>query len=561
MLNVYRPVKFGLLIFALLMTACGVKTPKILTIDPKLAVIGQNLTIMGDDFGNERGESFVTIGGVSPTLSSYVEWSNNKIVVRIPDFGESGLVYVHRKTKMSNPVLFPALRSIPEFPKSQISYLPVITEVRPVSAAIGQLIVIQGNGFGSTRDKSAVYFSWAAESPTSAPAEVSAPSLIEVRGESGAYESWNEHEIRVRVCDGAASGVVQIFTPRGKSNTMPFEISPKPGIKAIRDKRTYSITYSVDVRVENAVPPNNMYLWCPVPPSTASQLNKETLSSNITPFIEDYRGVALYRFTGLESGDEKRLSVSYLVDVYSVETQIQMNLVKPYADSPVRKTWTLPTAFVPSDDPAIKETAKKLTANERNPYLKAYAIYKWFVNEFTVSANNTFETIQQTLLDKKAGPYEAAMLYCALCRAAGIPAIPIAGVLCIKTGRALPHYWVEFWIDDFGWVPVDPSLGAGAVPGNTVGSGAEFSLDFMAAADALFKIRNDYKSYYFGNVDNQHLAFSYGETTLSQIDVRGHTSSREANYALQNIWEETSNSIEAYSSHWSDINITGIYLN
>jgi transglutaminase-like putative cysteine protease len=558
MFNVYRMAKTGLL---LLLAACGTETPKILTIDPKLAVTGQHLTILGEFFGDEQDESFVTIGGVSPTLSSYIEWTDNKIVLRTPDFGESGLVYVYKKDKKSNPVLLPALRSIPEFPKSSVSYAPVITQVRPASAAIGDLIVIQGSGFGGAPGNGAVCFTWAAESPASVPTGVSAPPLIKALGR-GAYESWTEHEIRVRVCDGAASGAVQVLTPRGVSNTAPFEVIASPGSKTIRDKRTYSISYSVDVRVEDAEPPNNMHLWRPVPVSTASQLNKEKLSDSVEPFIEDYMGVSLYKFTGLRSGDEKQISVSYLVDVYSVETLVQPDLVKPYADSPAMD-WTLPSAFVPSNDAAIKETAENICRRINNPYRKAYAIYEWFVDEFQVAAGNTPLSLQQALLEKKAGPYEAAILYSAVCRAAGIPAIPVAGVLCPKIGGAIPHYWVEFWIDGLGWVPVDPFLGAGAVPGNSSGtaSALEFTPDISLSPDKAFRLRDDHKTYYFGNMDNQHLAFSYGETTLSQIDARGRTARSEANYALQNIWEEAGSGIEAYSSHWSDINITGSYLN
>jgi transglutaminase-like putative cysteine protease len=387
---------------------------------------------------------------------------------------------VYRKDKKSNPVLLPTLRSIPEFPKSSVSYAPVITQVRPAYAAIGDLIVIQGSGFGGSRDNGAVFFNWAAESPASVPAGVSAPPLIKA-WENGAYESWSEHEIRVRVCDGAASGVVQVLTSRGGSNTVPFEVSAKPGSKTIRDKRTYSISYSVDVRVEDAEPPNNLYLWRPVPVSTASQLNKETLSGSVQPFIEDYMGVSLYKLTGLRSGDERQISVSYLVDVYSVETRVQPELVKPYTDSPAL-VWALPSAFVPSNDTGIKETAENICRRINNPYLKAYAIYEWFVGEFHVAAENTSASLSQALLEKKAGPYEAAMLYSALCRAAGIPAIPVAGVLCPKIGGAIPHYWVEFWIDGLGWAPVDPFLGAGAVPGDYAGY-AEVPTDFSPSPD------------------------------------------------------------------------------
>ncbi|MDR2444623.1 MAG: transcription factor [Spirochaetaceae bacterium] len=544
-------------IFMLLFVACGMETPRILMIDPHFAVVGQNLTIMGEAFGDEQGESFVTIGGVRPIMASYLEWSDNKIVLRIPDFGESGLIYVHRRNHRSNPVMFSTLDSLPAFPKSQVSYAPVIMQLRPASAAIGELIVIQGNGFGSRRDGGAVLFNWAVEPQPYTPVEVSTVPLIEAHGHTGAYEVWNEHEIRVRVCDGAASGIVQVSTPYEKSNSIPFEVVAKPGVKTIKDKRTYSISYSVDVRAENAAPPNSLYLWCPFPASTAAQLNKETLLGSSKPFVEDYRGVSLYRLSDLKSGDGKIISVSYLVDVYTVETQVRPEQVKPYIDSPVRKTWTLPSVFVPSNDATVKELAVVFTGREWNPYLKAYSIYKRLLKEFTMASGITGDSVIEAISKKRLDPYTAAMLYCALCRAAGIPAIPVAGILCVRTGSAQPHYWVEFWIDEFGWVPVDPALGAGVFPNFTADPAA--SVQFTSGES--FKLRDDHETYYFGNMDNQHLIFSFGETNLSQIDVRGRTASRELNYALQNIWEEASGGIEAYSSHWSDVNVIGVYSN
>ncbi|MDR1362683.1 MAG: IPT/TIG domain-containing protein [Spirochaetaceae bacterium] len=543
MIRYLHPVKISLLLISIaLTTSCGGEKPQISTIDPQFAITGQNLTITGENFGSEQNESFVTIGGVSPTISSYIEWTNTKIILRIPDFGESGLIYVHRQNQKSNPVLFSTLGSMPSPPETQTSYAPVIRQIRPASASIGQLIIIQGSGFGNSRNESAVFFNWAAERPHTIPAEASENQLIEARDYNSAYSTWNEREIHVQVCDGAASGAVQVSTPRGRSNTAVFEVNPKPGIKTIRDKRTYSLSYSVDIQTQNASPPNSIYLNCPVPASTASQLNKEILAGSSKPFVDNHHGIALFRLTDLKTGDNRRISVSYLVDVYNTETTVQPSLINIGAKPSTPNTWTQASAAVPSDNPGIKALAAKFTGEEQNPYLKARSIYKGILEEFTILAEKPDTPIQQTLLEKELNPYTAAILYCALCRAANIPAIPVAGILCAKTGSATPHYWVEFWIDGFGAVPVDITLGAGV-------------------ADETFKLRDDHETYYFGNIDNQHLIFSYGETNLSQIDARGRVASRELNYALQNIWEEASGNIEAYSSYWSDINITGIYSN
>jgi hypothetical protein len=148
--------------------------------------------------------------------------------------------------------------------------------------------------------------------------------------------------------------------------------------------------------------------------------------------------------------------------------------------------------------------------------------------------------VPECLEESRCDNYTAALLFCSLARAAGIPAIPVAGVLVnqdLSTGR---HYWAEFWIDGFGWIPVDPALGAGAVP-------------------SAFNLNEGYATYYFGNIDNRRIAFSRGEIGVSRMDPRGRISVRSRDYALQDLWEEASGGLDSYSSLWSDIIITGMY--
>jgi transglutaminase-like putative cysteine protease len=146
----------------------------------------------------------------------------------------------------------------------------------------------------------------------------------------------------------------------------------------------------------------------------------------------------------------------------------------------------------------------------------------------------------EALRDKKADSYMAALLFCSLAKAAGVPSLPAAGVLVDRNRRTSRHYWAEFWIDGFGWIPLDPALGAGAGP-------------------ELFNLREDAAAWYFGNLDNQRITFSRGEIILSQMDPRGRTAVHPRSYALQNLWEEAAGGLESYSSLWGDVTITGMY--
>ena len=106
-------ILFVILLCMGFLAGCGENAPVISSIDPRIGRLGDLLTIQGSGFGNERGESYVSIGGIIPTSSSYIYWNESEIIVRIPEFGEAGLVYVHRGRKRSNPALFANTLNIP----------------------------------------------------------------------------------------------------------------------------------------------------------------------------------------------------------------------------------------------------------------------------------------------------------------------------------------------------------------------------------------------------------------------------------------------------------------
>jgi len=144
---------FLLILTAFFLFSCGVKAPVISSIDPKIGNMGEIITLTGSNFGPSSDESYVTIAGIAPTRSSYHSWQNNLIVVRIPELGESGLIYVHVNGKKSNGVLFSNAAIVPRpVHGEELGLQPRITSVNPQSGAPGSLITITGNNFGVSRE-------------------------------------------------------------------------------------------------------------------------------------------------------------------------------------------------------------------------------------------------------------------------------------------------------------------------------------------------------------------------------------------------------------------------
>jgi len=535
---------FSAVVFSSLFFSCSPKVPVITSIDPKIGRMGEVITLTGNNFGASREESYVSIANILPTNSSYHTWQDNLIVVRVPELGESGLVYVHSRGKKSNGVLFSNYDSVPRpVEGEEFGLEPRIISVSPQTGTPGSLITITGNNFGVSRDNSGVFFAWDYNSASLNPYVVREPEFIEVSEIELGYESWNAREIRVRLPDGAISGNIEVRTPNGRSRPVFFDVSGRSGIKNFIDKRSYTVSYSVDIKVLNATRPNNLYLWMPIPVSSSSQRNVSLISRSAEPFAENYRGVSLFKLDNLGTGSNKSINLSFRVEVYAVETEIRPASVRQ-EPSVIRTAYTQSTALLPSDNALIKTTVDSIIGREQNPYTKARALYNWVIANLQITEalpSSTEVSLITALEQKRADPYTVALLYTAMARAAEVPCIPVAGVLINSSGQTIRHYWTEFWIDSFGWVPADTAMGAGAVP------------------ESFISVE-DYANYYFGNLDNRRIAFSRGELTLSQMDRRGRPVSHTQSFSLQNIWEEATGGLESYSSLWGDITISGIYV-
>ncbi|MDR2490031.1 MAG: IPT/TIG domain-containing protein, partial [Spirochaetaceae bacterium] len=460
--------------------------------------------------------------------------------------GESGLVYVVRDDQKSNPMIFLTSSGIPRTVRQTQTEKPVITAIKPASEFAGRTITITGSSFGETRRQkenpalySSVRFNAAPEIRSLGGA---AFGFIEPDENQGAYISWKEREIVLRIPDGAQTGLVSVNTGAGQSTTKPFTVKYQGGTKNASGKHTFAIQYSVDIAIEEAGESAVLYLWMAHPAANAAQRLGEILSYNAEPFLENYHGTMLFRLKDLRNGMKKKLTVERLVEVAALETNIDAAAINTAPAAGFEKIYREESALVPSKNAAVQKAAAAAAGTEKNPYRLARRMYDSLLNNYTIQFDNNQTDPIAALQTKRLGPYTASLLFCALSRACGLAAVPVSGVLIGRSNETSTHHWAQFWLEDFGWVPVDIGFGAGQAP-------------------AGWNLRANYREYYFGNIDNQRIAFSQGEINVSKMDIQGRTAAFERMYSMQNIFEEAAGDLEAYSSFWSDVTITGMYQN
>lgn len=130
--------------------------------------------------------------------------------------------------------------------------------------------------------------------------------------------------------------------------------------------------------------------------------------------------------------------------------------------------------------PKLRWLTREVVGDEENPYLRAKRIYDWItfnVRYSYVKPYALYENITDFVVNNLKGDCGfQALLFITMCRIAGIPARWQSGWY-INPIFASPHDWALFYIEPYGWLPADLSFG-----------GAR-------------KEREDFRSFYFGNLD------------------------------------------------------------
>jgi hypothetical protein len=534
-------VFFGLCVILLVISLwVSGRGPEISGIEPRIAEPGDVLVITGSNFGEERGR--VSIAGVIPVASAYLEWSPGRIRLSIPEDVSSGLVRVMSGSKQSDGVLFTNRRDIPVVLYAEGSGRPYIASISPERGTVGSLLTITGSNFGYNRDESLVCFTWASAAEAGTGWADPKSRYIAASAETFDYESWSDREISVRIPTGAGSGALLVKTAQGESNTVYFELDQSAGRRIFKDKHTYTLLSSVDIRNTSRRDGGGLYLWIPRIQDSPSQRNVQLIRQEPAPEIENYNGLMLFYLKEPKRGTPYKLAQTFILDRYAMESRIDPARVSADYDKnrPLYKAYTASNAFTPAADTDIALAVKSNGGQERNPYVRARRLFDFVLARMSYTEGEKYVSARDGLKNRKGDSYTYATLYVALLRNAGIPSRTIGGYIIAESNIAYPHFWTEFYLPNFGWVPADPALA-------DRGAAENFPLPANAA------------EYFFGNITNRHIIFSRGLLQAKKVSPGGRTIEQQEMHSLQTIYAEAVGALESYSGVWNNLQVIGTY--
>lgn len=265
--------------------------PIINGINPSSGLVGDTITIDGNNFGLSKDTNYVSYEGAEAV--NYISWSNTMIKVIIPHGAKNGKVFVTVNGKKSNEIDFVVITA------------PIITSISPTTFGVGDIITINGINFGDYPNNSSVSFN-------------DKKAII--------VTSWNNEQITCEVPAGTTNGKLFVTVNSQKSNLIDYSIYPLPMITSISLKTfqagdeitingsNFGANRNAGIVTFNTINATEISSWsdnqivCKVPVGTASGKLSVTVNSQksneVTFYIVVPPVVSSLSLTFFQIGDE-----------------------------------------------------------------------------------------------------------------------------------------------------------------------------------------------------------------------------------------------------------------
>ena len=276
------------------------------------------------------------------------------------------------------------------------------------------------------------------------------------------------------------------------------KVWPKESWRIYDNPVTYIGKHAVDIPRSELPAAGTFKMWFPLPITLGYQQPVEILSVEparylVLPPSSSGAISTLYMDVPLEKLEGPlRAEVRFKFTHYEQHFKIDPALVGRYNTlSPEYIAYTGSSGNV-AVTPEIKATAERIVGGEKNPYLAARKIYDYMIDTIDYSFMPHLLLYPRSDLRESAYVHEYKLGDCgaqgayfaALCRAVGIPA-RVPGGWQLFNGKFSPHFWAEFFVPNYGWLPVDPSVGQASL--------------YTTMVDP--EVRRAYTDFFFGRQD------------------------------------------------------------
>lgn len=174
--------------------------------------------------------------------------------------------------------------------------------------------------------------------------------------------------------------------------------------------------------------------------------------------------VVNYQAKNIEPGQRAALEMNVKATLYDVRYFFFPEKAKKPAEPPadIKKLYLRDDEKFDIKNPIIQQAIKEAIGSETDPFFKAWKIFIYIIQKMHYERSGGWNPAPTVLARGSGSCSEYSFVFVAMCRAAGIPA-RFAGSVA-KRGEETEmddifHRWVEIYLPEYGWIPVDPSGG------------------------------------------------------------------------------------------------------
>jgi transglutaminase-like putative cysteine protease len=274
-----------------------------------------------------------------------------------------------------------------------------------------------------------------------------------------------------------------------------------PAWQPYAEPRVCDFTQTLDVPREELPATGDLRAWLPVPiiggPQTGVRITGLDPATWVDhpPSIADQIGLVTLRVPLEDLADDLRLSFDVQYAHSAQYFKVRPSAVGPYdTDAAYYRRYTRSRGNT-RITPSIRRTARRVVGSATNPYYQARRLYRYILGEVKYSHMPHYALWPRGQAESvyvhrhKYGDCGAqSMYFAALCRSLGIPARSCGGFQTFA-GTPEGHFWAEFYLPGYGWIPVDP----------TAATLVDYLEDVSPADKAAFH------DFYFGSQDDLRL--------------------------------------------------------
>ncbi len=198
---------------------------------------------------------------------------------------------------------------------------------------------------------------------------------------------------------------------------------------------------------------------------------------------------AHYSFKNLKPREKEQVEMVTIAKIYEIRYFSDPDKVGGLDEMPddIPEVYYQNNEKYQMDHPFIAGAVEEVVGDEKNPYWIARKIYNYLMDKMYYEMAGGWNTAPTVLERGNGSCSEYSFVYISMCRAAGLPARYVGAVVVRGDDDCMDdvfHRWVEVYLPNYGWIPIDPSGGDQALPRNQANYFGHLSNRFLITTES-----------------------------------------------------------------------------